>query len=128
MHDTSEFAINSIYQWWSKYVKKLYPDSTKIYMVADCGGSNGYRVNLWKFELFKMATKINMPVQVSHLPPGTSKWNKIEHKLFSFISTNWKGQQLENHETVVKLISNTKTAAGLKVACRLNRNEYEKGV
>jgi hypothetical protein len=126
-HDTSEFAVNSIFGWWKKHGHKLYPNADKLYIIADSGGSNGYRLKLWKFNLSELATKINIPIHVSHLPPGTSKWNKVEHRLFAFISTNWKGQPLTDFETVVNLISNTKTASGLKVTCTLDHRKYDLG-
>jgi hypothetical protein len=103
------------------------PTAEKIYIIADSGGSNGYRLKLWKFYLSALADKTNLPIQVSHLPPGTSKWNKVEHRLFSFISNNWKGQPLTDYETIVNLISYTKTASGLKVTCTVDHRNYETG-
>jgi hypothetical protein len=126
-HDTAEFAVNSIYDWWKLKGKKLYPDAAVIYITADCGGSNGYRLNLWKYSLSLLATKIQKPIRVSHFPPGTSKWNKVEHKLFSYISTNWRGEPLSTYETIVKLIANTRTEAGLTVSCKLDHREYKTG-
>lgn len=126
-HDTSEFAVNSIYQWWSKIGKMLYPNATQLNIIADSGGSNGYRPHMWKYKLSLMANKVCMPIQVSHLPPSTSKWNKIEHKLFSFISINWREQPLTDYDTIVNLISNTKTATGLTVICIMDRRSYKTG-
>ncbi len=125
--DTSEFAAYSIKQWWCKMGKKQYPDADKLLITADGGGSNGSRVKLWKTELQKLATKLKLEITVCHFPPGTSKWNKIEHRLFSHITMNWKGIPLEDYQTVVQLIGAVKTKGGLKVKARLDLNEYEKG-
>jgi transposase len=125
--DTSEFAVFSIKQWWRKMGKKQYPDANKLLITADGGGSNGYRIKLWKTELQKLANETQMEITVCHFPPGTSKWNKIEHRLFCHITMNWKGIPLEDYETVVQLIGAVKTKAGLKVKARLDLNEYEKG-
>lgn len=124
--DTSEFAVFSIKQWWVKMGKKQYADADKLLITADGGGSNGYRTKLWKTELQKLANEIKMEITVCHFPPGTSKWNKIEHRLFSHITMNWKGVPLEDYETVVQLIGAVKTKGGLKVKARLDLNEYEK--
>ncbi len=126
--DTAEFAVESIRQWWKKMGKKRYPKAKEIYICADSGGSNGYRIHLWKYELQKLCNQENIKIIVSHLPPGTSKWNKIEHKLFSFITLNWRGKPLTDYKTVVKLIASTKTKAGLKVKARLDRKKYKKGI
>ena len=125
--DTSEFAVFSIKQWWLKMGKRQFPDADKLLITADGGGSNGYRVKLWKTELQKLSNTLKMEITVSHFPPGTSKWNKIEHRLFSHITMNWKGIPLADYETVVQLIGAVKTKTGLKVKARLDLNEYEKG-
>ena len=126
-HDTSAFAVASIRGWWRYEGKRLYANSKKIFITADGGGSNSYRTRLWKLELHKLSQVTGMIIQVSHFPPGTSKWNKIEHRLFSFISSNWRGEPLRDYETVVKLISHTTTAKGLAVTCRLDRRKYPIG-
>jgi hypothetical protein len=125
--DTSEFAVFSIKQWWKKMGKKEYPDADKLLITADGGGSNGYRLKQWKSELQKLADELKLEITVCHFPPGTSKWNKIEHRLFSHITMNWKGIPLVDYETVVQLIGAVKTKTGLKVKARLDLNEYEKG-
>jgi hypothetical protein len=127
-HDTSEFAANSIYGWWKKYGNSIYHDASKIVITADSGGSNGYRINLWKYSVQNMADKINKPIMICHFPPGTSKWNKIEHQLFSFISLNWRGEPLIDYETIFKLISSTKTSTGLHVSCSLDYALYQTGI
>jgi len=126
--DTSEFAVESIRQWWRKMGKKRYPNAKEIYICADSGGSNGYRIHLWKYELQKLCDQEDIKITVSHFPPGTSKWNKIEHKLFSFITLNWRGKPLTDYRTVVKLISSTKTKTGLQVRARLDKKRYKKGI
>ncbi len=126
--DTAEFAVESIRTWWYKMGKQIYQKAEEILITADCGGSNGYRVRLWKVELQKLATEINKTINVSHFPPGTSKWNKIEHKLFCFISKNWRGKPLIDRATVVSLIGSVKTKTGLIVKARLDENHYEKGI
>ena len=105
----------------------FYPSATEVLITADCGGSNGYRVRLWKYELQKLSDEIGLQIHVRHFPPGTSKWNKIEHRLFSYISQNWRGKPLVSRETVVNLIANTKTSTGLEVRSVLDENEYQKG-
>ncbi len=125
--DTSEFAVYSIKQWWKRMGKKQYPDADKLLITADGGGSNGYRTKLWKTELQRLADETKLEITVCHFPPGTSKWNKIEHRLFSHITMNWKGIPLEDFETVVQLIGAVKTKGGLKVKATLDLNEYEKG-
>ena len=126
-HDTSAFAVASIKGWWNSEGKRLYANSKKILITADGGGSNSYRTRLWKLELQKLSLFTGLIIQVSHFPPGTSKWNKIEHRLFSFISSNWRGEPLRDDETVVKMISNTTTTKGLSVKCRLDRRKYPVG-
>ena len=126
--DTSEFAVNSIWQWWRHFGRKHYKNADKLLICADGGGSNGSRRRAWKFFLQDLANKIGISITVCHYPPGTSKWNKIEHRMFSFISLNWKGKPLENYESVVNLIASTKTRKGLTVKARLDKIKYEKGI
>lgn len=126
--DTAEFAVNTIKTWWYNMGKQMHKTPTELLITADCGGSNGNRVKLWKRELQKLANEINMTINVSHFPPGTSKWNKIEHRLFSYISKNWRGKPLINTETVVNLIKNTSTTKGLKIMAILDKNIYKKGI
>ena len=127
-HDTATFAVNTIRRWWREMGSKAYPRATSLLVVADSGGSNGSRVRLWKWELQRLADATRLTIHVSHLPPGTSKWNKIEHRLFSFISQNWRGRPLLTHATIVKLISNTRTSTGLKVRCILDQRRYPKEI
>jgi hypothetical protein len=127
-HDTAAFAVNTIRRWWKEMGSKAYPKATSLLVIADSGGSNGSRVRLWKWELQGLADVTRLTLHVSHLPPGTSKWNKIEHRLFSFISQNWRGRPLLTHATIVKLIANTRTTAGLTVRCILDRRRYPKEV
>ncbi|MFZ1985382.1 MAG: ISAzo13 family transposase [Desulfatitalea sp.] len=126
-HDTGAFAVASIRGWWRQEGRRLYPAATDLLITADGVGSNGSRLRLWKVELQKLANETGLCIAVCHFPPGTSKWNKIEHRLFSFISSNWRGEPLRDHETIVKLISKTTTAKGLKVTCRLDRRKYPTG-
>ncbi len=126
-HDTGAFAVASIRGWWRAEGRRLYPHAARILITADGGGSNGWRLRLWKLALQTFADEIGLPVSVCHFPPGTSKWNKIEHRLFSFISSNWRGEPLRDYETVVKLIAKTTTATGLTVTCRLDRRKYPTG-
>lgn len=126
-HDTGAFAVASIRGWWRMEGRRLYPDAKKILITADGGGSNGWRLRLWKLELQKFADQTALDIAVSHFPPGTSKWNKIEHRLFSFISSNWRGEPLRDYETIVNLIAGTTTAKGLTVTCRLDRRKYPTG-
>ncbi|MDN3514599.1 MAG: ISAzo13 family transposase [Candidatus Brocadia sp.] len=126
-HDTAVFAVASIRGWWRHEGRTLYPKVTELLITADSGGSNGYRLRLWKRELQKMVDEIGIPISVCHFPPGTSKWNKVEHRLFSFISSNWRGEPLRDYETVVRLIAGTTTAKGLVVVCRLDRRKYPIG-
>lgn len=126
-HDTATFAVASIRGWWRATGHRLYPDTRKLTITADGGGSNGYRLRLWKLELQKLADEIDIDIAVCHFPPGTSKWNKVEHRLFSFISSNWRGEPLRDYETIVSLIARTTTAKGLKVRCRLDRRRYAIG-
>lgn len=126
--DTAEFAVNTIRSWWYNMGKELYQSSDKIMITADCGGSNGYRVRLWRIELQKLANEINKEIQVLHFPPGTSKWNKIEHRMFSYISKNWRGRPLISREVVVNLIAGTTTRQGLQIKAMLDNNIYKKGI
>jgi len=126
--DTAEFAVASIRKWWQKMGRSVYKKAKKILITADCGGSNGYRTRLWKLELQKLADELYMEIHVSHFPPGTSKWNKIEHKLFSFITKNWRGKPLVDRVTIVSLIGSTKTAKGLTVKAELDDKAYQKGL
>lgn len=127
-HDTAAFAVHTIRRWWRAMGRKVYPRARSLLITADSGGSNGARVRLWKWELQKLADETGLTISVSHLPPGTSKWNKIEHRLFSFISNNWRGQPLLTHLTVVNLIAATQTRTGLHVRCVLDRRRYPKEV
>jgi hypothetical protein len=126
--DTAEFAVDSIRYWWKRIGKKQYAESKKILICADAGGSNSYRSRLWKKELQKFCDTEGIQVSVCHFPPGTSKWNKIEHRLFSFISINWRGKPLLTYQTIINLITSTKTKTGLTVEARLNKKTYAKGI
>jgi hypothetical protein len=126
-HDTAAFAVATIRGWWRHEGRRLYPAAKDILITADSGGSNGSRLKLWKLELQTLADETGLSISVCHFPPGTSKWNKIEHRLFSFISSNWRGEPLRDYETIIKLISRTVTAKGLKVTCRLDRRRYPTG-
>lgn len=127
-HDTASFAVETIRRWWNIMGKPRYPNAKALMITADGGGSNGRRVRLWKQELQNFANEIGMPINVSHFPPGTSKWNKIEHRMFSYISMNWRGKPLVSHEVIVNLIRNTTTKTGLKIRACLDENVYPKGV
>jgi hypothetical protein len=127
-HDTATFAVNAIRRWWRTMGKKRHHKAKRLMITADGGGSNGYRVRLWKIEIQTLADELKMPITVCHLPPGTSKWNKIEHRLFSFITINWRGKPLRSYRTIVQLIAATTTKAGLKVRAELDENKYPKGV
>ena len=126
--DTSEFAVESIRRWWLNIGKESYGNATKLLITADGGGSNGSRVRLWKTELQRLAVEINLEISVCHFPPGTSKWNKIEHRMFSYISQNWRGKPLVSIETIVNLIGSTKTKKGLTIQTSVDTNEYTKGI
>lgn len=126
-HDTAAFAVASIRGWWKQEGQHLYPQAAQLLITADGGGSNGYRLRLWKLELQRLADQTGLAIAVCHFPPGTSKWNKVEHRLFSFISSNWRGEPLRDYETIVGLIAGTTTAKGLKVSCRLDRRKYPAG-
>ncbi len=126
-HDTGAFAVESIRRWWTTMGVTVYPNATKLLITADGGGSNGYRVRLWKFELQRLADETGLELTVCHFPPGTSKWNKIEHRLFSFITQNWRGKPLISYQVIVELIAGTTTTKGLTVRSALDENKYEKG-
>lgn len=126
-HDTASFAVESIRRWWQLMGRSAYPKAHSLLVMADGGGSNGSRVRLWKVELQKLANELCFPISVCHLPPGTSKWNKIEHRLFSFITQNWRGKPLISHEVIVNLIAGTKTKGGLRVRCQIDENVYPSG-
>jgi hypothetical protein len=126
-HDTPVFAVTTIEAWWRQIGFKRYPEAREIFITADAGGSNGYRSLVWKYELQRLADKLDIAVRVSHLPPGTSKWNKVEHRLFSFISINWRGRPLRTYETIVNLIANTTNVGGLVVRARLDKRRYPTG-
>jgi hypothetical protein len=126
-HDTASFAVASIRKWWRICGRKLYPSAKTILITADAGGSNGWRIRLWKWELQQFADETGLSIQICHFPPGTSKWNKIEHRLFSFISQNWRGEPLTSYETIIKLVESTTTKTGLVVKCKLDRKLYPKG-
>jgi len=127
-HDTAEFAVESIRRWWKEMGKPRYPHARRLLITADCGGSNGYRVRLWKREVQKLADDLGLAIQVCHFPPGTSKWNKIEHRMFCHITTNWRGRPLVSREVVVNLIGGTTTEAGLHIRSQLDENTYEAGL
>ena len=126
--DTAEFAVESIRQWWKRMGKKRYPKVKDLLICADSGGSNGYRSHLWKRELQKFSDRAKLKISVCHFPPGTSKWNKVEHRLFSYISMNWRGRPLTDYQTVVNLIAATTTRTGLTVKVRLDKNTYQRGI
>ena len=126
-HDTGAFAVASIRGWWRNEGRSLYSEARALLVTADGGGSNGSRLRLWKLELQKFADETGLSISVCHFPPGTSKWNKVEHRLFSFISSNWRGEPLRDYETIVNLIARTTTAKGLQVICRLDRRKYPIG-
>jgi Rhodopirellula transposase DDE domain len=128
-HDTAAFAVESIRRWWDRLGKKRYANKAKrLLITADCGGSNGYRVRLWKVELQKLANETGLAITIAHHPPGTSKWNRIEHRMFSFISINWRGRPLLSHQVIVQLIASTKTETGLNIACDIDWGKYPKGI
>ena len=123
-HDTAEFAVESISRWWETVGKNTFPNKKRLMITCDCGGSNGYRLHLWKYQLSQLTERTGLSIHVSHFPPGTSKWNKVEHRLFCYITKNWQGQPLVDVQTAVNLIGSTTTAKGLKVICKADYNEY----
>jgi hypothetical protein len=127
-HDTAEFAVESIRRWWRWMGRRSYPKAQRLLITADSGGSNGARVRLWKWELQQLADETGLEISVCHFPPGTSKWNKIEHRLFSFISQNWRGKPLISHQVIIDLIAATTTTTGLTVKSKIDTNIYEKGL
>lgn len=127
-NDTAEFAVESISKWWELVGSKYYPNANKLLITADCGGSNGYRVRLWKVKLQEISNRLSLEISVSHFPPGTSKWNKIEHRLFSFISKNWRGKPLLDLAVIINLIAATTTEKGLSVECVVDDKTYQKGI
>ena len=127
-HDTGEFAVAAIRAWWQEMGSEVYTDASSLLITADGGGSNGYRLRLWKVELQKLVDELGFQISVCHLPPGTSKWNKIEHRLFSFITQNWRGKPLATHQVIVELIAATTTKAGLSVRSRIDSTKYKKGI
>ena len=126
--DTAAFAVESIRRWWDRLGQARYPEAKRLVITADCGGSNGARVRLWKRELQRFANETGLAVTVAHLPPGTSKWNRIEHRLFAYISQNWRGKPLVSHQVIVQLIGATTTQTGLTVRCEIDANRYPKGI
>ena len=127
-HDTPSFAVASLRRWWEEMGKSRYPEARELFITADAGGSNGHRSRAWKHELQKFADETRVRIHVSHFPPGTSKWNKIEHRVFCHITQNWRGKPLRTFETIVDLIGNTRTDAGLRVRAELDKRKYPKGV
>lgn len=127
-HDTSEFAVDTILSWWKQMGKNAYPAARELLIMADAGGSNGSRSRLWKLGVQRLANTTNLKITVSHFPPGTSKWNKIEHRMFSFITHNWRGRPLVNLETIIKLIGSTTTETGLRIKAKLNKRRYPIGI
>ena len=126
-HDTATFAVATIRRWWINMGSKFYPNAKSLLITADGGGSNGSRLRLWKLELQGLANELGFPISVCHLPPGTSKWNKIEHRLFSFITQNWRGKPLITHQVIVNLIAATTTKKGLTVKCEIDESLYPTG-
>jgi len=124
-HDTAQFAVESIRRWWDEMGSPLYPDAYQLLITADCGGSNGYRVRLWKLELQHLADDTGLAIEVCHFPPGTSKWNKIEHRMFCHISQNWRGRPLTSRQVVIKLINHTQTKQGLQIQAKLDKHHYK---
>jgi hypothetical protein len=127
-HDTAEFAVQSIRHWWLEMGRPIYTRAKRLLITADCGGSNGYRVRLWRLQLQRLADELGLEVQVCHFPPGTSKWNKIEHRMFCHITNNWRGRPLLSRQVVVNLIGNVTTDQGLQVTAALDENTYEPGI
>lgn len=127
-HDTAEFAVESIRHWWDGMGQSIYPNAQQLMITADCGGSNGNRNRLWKLKLQQLADETGLTIQVCHFPPGTSKWNKIEHRMFCHITQNWRGKPLSSLQVAINLIRHTTTAQGLKIQAVLDENHYETGI
>jgi len=127
-HDTAEFAVESIRRWWREMGAPLYPRATRLLITADCGGSNGHRLRLWKVQLQRLADELRLALRVCHFPPGTSKWNKIEHRMFCHITNNWRGRPLLSRRVVVNLIGRTTTVQGLRIKARLDTHRYAPGI
>ena len=127
-HDTAEFAVESIRRWWKEMGRPTYPGARRLLITADCGGSNGNRVRLWRRELQKLADELRLTIQVCHFPPGTSKWNKIEHRMFCHITANWRGRPLLSRQVIVNLIGSTTTRTGLRIKAEIDENTYAKGI
>ena len=127
-HDTAEFAVQSIRRWWLEMGRPLYPKARRLLITADCGGSNGYRVRLWRVQRQRLADELALTVQVCHFPPGTSKWNKIEHRMFCHITNNWRGRPLLSRQIVVNLIGSVSTAQGLRVRAEIDAKTYAAGI
>jgi len=127
-HDTAEFAVDSILAWWKNMGRKAYPSATKLLIMADAGGSNASRSRLWKAGLQRLANLTGLDLHMSHFPPGTSKWNKIEHRMFSFITQNWRARPLVSYQTIIDLIAKTRTTTGLKIKAKLTQRTYPTGV
>jgi hypothetical protein len=127
-HDTAEFAVETIRRWWRKMGKRSYPKARELLVMADAGGSNGSRLRLWKVEIQRFADQTGLKISICHFPPGTSKWNKIEHRLFSFITQNWRGRPLVSHQVMVNLIGNTTTRTGLKIKAQIDNGSYDTGI
>ena len=123
-HNTAQFAVQTLRRWWLQMGSKVYPQARELLIIADGGGSNGSHCRLWKIELQHLADEIDLTIRVCHFPPGTSKWNKIEHRMFSHITENWRGRPLTSHEVIVNLIASTTTKAGLKIRAELDQNQY----
>ena len=127
-HDTADFAVQSIRSWWKQMGEQAYPEAEELLVTADAGGSNGYRTRRWKVALQKLADEIGLRITVCHFPPGTSKWNKIEHRMFCHITANWRGRPLTSHEVIVNLIANTTTRTGLKIKAKMDKRRYATGI
>jgi len=126
--DTAQFAVHTIWQWWRQMGQAEYPDAEELLITADGGGSNGSRNRLWKYELQRFSDETGLAITICHFPPGTSKWNKIEHRMFSHITRNWRGRPLTSHEVIVNLIANTTNDAGLSIQATLDSSEYPIGI
>ena len=126
--DTAAFAVSTIEHWWAQMGQARYPQATKLLICADAGGSNGYRIRAWKLQLAKLAKETGLEISVCHYPPGTSKWNRIEHRMFSFITMNWRGRPLTSYRVIVELIANTTNTKGLRVNAGRDENSYPRGV